>query len=191
MKDSIKTFIWYLSTTHAIQSPIMEIGSRQAQAQVGYADLRPYFMDSVYIGIDTEKGPGVDRVCDACERIPFEDESIPTILCLDTIEHMREPIKAMEEMRRILKPGGLLVVSSQMWFPVHYSVDYWRFTPSCFQEVLLGKFGVRQVFYQGDKNFPHTIIGVATKGEIFPFRLDMAYLNSMLPCPYPWPFELF
>jgi len=39
---------------------------------------------------------------------PFKDKSIDEIHSYHTLEHLQEPIKKMEELYRILKPGGLL-----------------------------------------------------------------------------------
>ena len=94
------------------------------------------------------------------------DESVGTVLCLDTLEHVEYPRRAMEEIRRILKPDGLVVISSVMNFPIHdYPNDYWRFTPEAFNS-LLQDFNRRHSDFAGDEQFPHTVIGVAFKGDI-------------------------
>jgi hypothetical protein len=51
------------------------------------------------------------------------------VLCLSVLEHTKHPQLAVDEMRRILKPGGICLVSVPFTFHLHDSpYDYWRFT---------------------------------------------------------------
>lgn len=43
-------------------------------------------------------------------KLPFKDNFFDVITCLDVIEHVKEDKKYLEELRRILKPGGTLVL---------------------------------------------------------------------------------
>jgi ubiquinone/menaquinone biosynthesis C-methylase UbiE len=45
-------------------------------------------------------------------ELPFEDDSFDVVTSFETIEHMEEGERALAEMRRVLRPGGLLIVSS-------------------------------------------------------------------------------
>ena len=53
------------------------------------------------------------------EAMPFEDRSFSTVVCTEVLEHVPYPDRALSEMARILKPGGLLVGSvpcrSMIW----------------------------------------------------------------------------
>ncbi|MGN6276253.1 MAG: class I SAM-dependent methyltransferase [Solirubrobacterales bacterium] len=42
----------------------------------------------------------------------FDDDSFDVVVCFETIEHVEEPERALFEFRRVLRPGGLLLVSS-------------------------------------------------------------------------------
>ena len=44
------------------------------------------------------------------QNIPLEDNSFDTILCNHVLEHVDDDLKAMSEMCRILKPGGLAIM---------------------------------------------------------------------------------
>ncbi len=162
MRDNVKEFVQLVKTVVTIQEPIIEIGSFQVPEQIGYADLRPLFPGKEYVGCDLQRGPGVDRI-ENVEHLSLESETIGTILILDTLEHVQNPFAAMDEMYRVLRPGGVLIMSSVMAWPIHeYPNDYWRFTPKCF-ELLLQHFQTRNVFFQGQKDFPHTVLGLGIK----------------------------
>ena len=46
------------------------------------------------------------------DDIPHKDSSLDCVLCIEVIEHLPDPQKAMEEMNRVLKPGGQLVLAT-------------------------------------------------------------------------------
>lgn len=45
-------------------------------------------------------------------KLPFEDDSFDAVVSFETIEHMEEPQKALAELDRVLRPDGILVISS-------------------------------------------------------------------------------
>jgi 2-polyprenyl-3-methyl-5-hydroxy-6-metoxy-1,4-benzoquinol methylase len=53
--------------------------------------------------------------------IPFENSSFDVILCYETIEHMPCPEDFVAELARLIKPGGLLVLTTPniLWEPIH------------------------------------------------------------------------
>jgi len=58
-----------------------------------------------------EQGLAVHLLCGAGEYIPFRDESFDTALALSTLQHVDNQDKVLLEIRRVLKPGGRLLVS--------------------------------------------------------------------------------
>jgi SAM-dependent methyltransferase len=69
-------------------------------------------------------------ICDLCD-IPKEDESYDTILCNAVLEHLPYPERVMVELRRLLKPNGVLIVCVPFLQPYHPTpVDYRRYTQS-------------------------------------------------------------
>jgi len=57
------------------------------------------------INIDVVKTPYCNLIADA-QMLPFKNESIDKILCSQTLEHLEQPIKALREINRVLKPDG-------------------------------------------------------------------------------------
>jgi 2-polyprenyl-3-methyl-5-hydroxy-6-metoxy-1,4-benzoquinol methylase len=43
--------------------------------------------------------------------LPFEDHSFDVILCLDVLEHTVDPWSVLRKLRRLIKPGGVLIAS--------------------------------------------------------------------------------
>jgi SAM-dependent methyltransferase len=59
-----------------------------------------------YIGIDIADAPGVDLIQDLSHRWCWLDSSVDEIIAHDIIEHLPNKILTMNEMYRVLKPGG-------------------------------------------------------------------------------------
>lgn len=57
-----------------------------------------------------EKGLNVSK-SDA-EELPFEDGAFDVVTCMEVLVHLHDPAKALKEMRRVLKPGGVLLGSA-------------------------------------------------------------------------------
>lgn len=78
--------------------------------------------------------------------MPFEEGSVDAVLCTEVLEHCEDPFQAMREIRRVLKPGGLLLVTSPFLWPWHGTHDYrdfWRFTHQGWELLLAGWQDVR------------------------------------------------
>jgi SAM-dependent methyltransferase len=170
MRDHNKAFVQLIAETFDCPAPVYEFGSYQVEGQVEYADLRTMFKDKGYVGCDMRHGPGVDRVEDV-SAIRLPDGSAGTVLCIETFEHVFEVRRAFDEVFRILKPGGLFVITSPLNFRIHgYPDDYWRMTPSCLRR-MLGAYDARMTGFQGYHSFPHSVMGLGFKS---PAPLDFS-----------------
>lgn len=163
MRDNVKQFV-ALATRHIeLSSPVYEFGALQVTGQEGYADLRPLFPGKEFVGCDMRPGTGVDKILNL-HSIDLPSGSVGTVICIDTLEHVEFPHKALEEIHRILKPSGVVIIASLMDFPVHeFPYDYWRFTTEAFKS-LLRPFSHSFVGFAGKELFPHTVVGIGFKG---------------------------
>jgi SAM-dependent methyltransferase len=93
-----------------------------------------------HVGVDHE-GTGnprhaIDMYADAYD-IPAPDESFDTVLMTEVLEHLEEPVRALEEALRLLRPGGAVVLTTPLMWPVHEPPrDFFRYTPFGLRHVL-------------------------------------------------------
>lgn len=81
------------------------------------------------LGVEREWHPDNSLLGD-CLRLPFRDGCADLILSQAVIEHVTDPQRAFDEMRRVLKPGGALYVEIAFMQPVHQAPHhYFNVTP--------------------------------------------------------------
>lgn len=69
---------------------------------------------------DTSK---VSIVCDIID-MPLEDNSVDVVLCTEVFEHLKDPVPAVSEIARILKPGGELILTAPVCSLTHMAPYY-------------------------------------------------------------------
>lgn len=70
------------------------------------------------------------RVFGDAQALPVRAASVDAVTMLEVIEHLPDPDRALAEARRVLRPGGILVLSAPFAYPLHDQPhDYRRFTP--------------------------------------------------------------
>lgn len=122
-------------------------GWRILDAGAGQLRNRPLCRDLVYVsqdfcqyeGIGDGKGlqtgqwdtSKIDLICDIAS-IPQPDASFDAILCSEVLEHVPDPLRAVAEFSRLLKPGGKLILTAPFvsWVhfaPYHFSSGFSRY----------------------------------------------------------------
>lgn len=93
---------------------------------------------SRYTGIDIETGLGKpDIVIQPDKPWPVSNAYFDTVLCTQVLEHAEDQNLLLSEIRRVLKPGGLLVLSVPFIYNEHgMPWDYRRFTIGGLAKVL-------------------------------------------------------
>lgn len=125
----------------------------QAQAQIpagalvldagaGEGQFKHYFAHTHYIGLDLAIGDDtwnyndLDLLGDLC-RLPFADQTMDAAVCIQTLEHVNEPMQVINEIGRVLKPGGRLYLSAPMcWHQHQKPYDYFRYTSFGFRYLI-------------------------------------------------------
>jgi SAM-dependent methyltransferase len=123
---------------------ILDVGAGEGRYRSLFAhcdyrtqDLGEYQGTSEGLLKDNWKYAQIDYLCDA-SAIPCDDGSFDAILCTEVLEHVREPIKVLNEIRRIVKTGGRVFISAPLGSglhqqPYHY---YGGFTPYFYRHFL-------------------------------------------------------
>lgn len=80
------------------------------------------------VNIDSTPYEEVDTVADIT-LLPLESGSVSRIVCDNVLEHVPEADKAVAEILRVLKPGGVAYISTPFLYPFHSSPsDYHRWS---------------------------------------------------------------
>jgi SAM-dependent methyltransferase len=83
------------------------------------AGLEAYGIDIAQAAIDRARtfAPSATLVRGDAESLPYDDGYFDAVTCLGSLEHFLDPAKALEEMRRVLAPGGrAVIVVPNQWF---------------------------------------------------------------------------
>ena len=88
------------------------------------------------LNLDLFSAEGVDIQADVL-HLPIKDESVEAIVCTGVLEHVRDPRLAVQEICRVLKPGGRSYFEVPFMQSFHASPDdFFRWTAAGLQHVL-------------------------------------------------------
>lgn len=109
-----------------------EPGMLVLDAGAGRSPYRGYFDHARYEAADFAQLPmeyaPLDYVCELTD-IPVEDDRFDRVLFNQVLEHLPEPGRALAELHRVLRPGGLILCSVPLFFAEHQVPhDYFRYT---------------------------------------------------------------
>jgi glycosyltransferase involved in cell wall biosynthesis len=124
-----------VSRSDAAGRDVLEVGSLDVNGSV--RPLIESHRPASYIGIDLEAGPGVDEVLDATSLVArFGLDAFDVVVCCEMLEHCADPAMALSNMVGVLRPGGVLIVSTRSdGFAYHHPPDRWRYTQATFAEL--------------------------------------------------------
>ncbi len=129
MTGGIQDFVAHCVEHYGLQGPVLEVGSFDV-----CGNPRHHFSDESrfpkYTGVDQNDGPNVDTVMDSHD-LRFMGESFGVVVSCDMIEHDTAFWVSVQEMVRVLLPGGHLILTTRSWRGCGphgggYG-DYWRF----------------------------------------------------------------
>ena len=190
MNAIMRGLVRAVAETFTLPGPILEVGSYQVSGQETVADLRTLFPGRTYLGLDVRAGKGVDLLA-SVETLPYAAGSIGTILAVSTLEHVPRFWQAFEEMHRVLRPDGALLLACPFYFHLHaHPHDYWRFTPEAL-EFLLKPYPSKIIGYHGPAERPANVWALAFREgrpqiSAREFHLYQTRMQHHASMPLPW-----
>jgi SAM-dependent methyltransferase len=122
-----------------------------------YEGAREFFKLATVKTLDLNPHSGADYIADLCKTnanlIP--PQSFDYVVCTEVLEHTLQPWRAVEEMHRILRPAGTVIITVPFNFYIHPPYpDYWRFTSFGLEALLADKFEGLQIWQLETPNRP-------------------------------------
>ena len=88
-------------------------GDGRLTAELGAARVTGADVSEVALARARRRLPGAElALLRPDEPLPFEDSSFDLVLCAETLEHVRDVQLLLSEARRVLRPGGMLAVTT-------------------------------------------------------------------------------
>lgn len=100
-------------------------------APQNHAGAKQFFLKSQVLTADIDEKSGANFIIDICQNNEDKiDSSIfDIIVCTEVLEHTLNPFLAITEIYRLLKKGGVLLMSTPFDFRIHGPLpDCWRFS---------------------------------------------------------------
>ena len=146
-------------------SVVLDLGGNKIRKR-GQFDIEKYNLRVVYSNLSIVKSPDVQA--DAA-YIPFVDNSFDVVICSELLEHVPNPPDVLNEVYRVLRPGGLLLICVPLLYQIHGDpYDFGRYT-DYYWSVTLGKIGYRETVIEKQGLFWSVLVGFLTA---WVFELD-------------------
>ncbi len=79
----------------------------------------------VYLDRSSTRRPDVQA---DVQQLPYAVGSFDTVVCLEVLEYVEHPVRALQEIVRVLRPQGHLILATPFLHRADATGDYWRFT---------------------------------------------------------------
>jgi len=136
LETGVERWLWYSVRRRLLDADLEDfredMRGRVLEIGGGRVGRRGYFRPPeenvemwTYLDMDDKRMPHIRA---DVENLCFRTSTFDTIVCLEVLEYVTHPQVAMDEMYRILRNGGVLILASPFLHRVDDSHDYWRFT---------------------------------------------------------------
>src|SRR3954468_8408609 len=108
------------------RNKVLDVGGA-GRFSKGLVKYKHWFESSDFRSFDIPRA-GADIEGDIHD-MPIPSDSEDAVICNAVLEHVTNPIRATDEIRRILKPGGIVLMQVPSMYPYHPNKnygDYWR-----------------------------------------------------------------
>lgn len=104
---------------------VLDVGSYDMNGS-----YKPLFTNHNYTGLDICTGPNVDLAVSDPYHWPIEDAAFDMVISGQALEHIEQPWRTLQEIARVLKPGGICCLIAPAIWPEHKApLDCYRYYP--------------------------------------------------------------
>ena len=97
-----------------------------------------------YIGIDFSQDSCADIIQDLNKDFPFDNNYFDIIIISETLEHLPDPLKVLNETSRVLKRNGIIFISTPFCLNIHgRPYDYYRYTEYFYTQWITSKLPIK------------------------------------------------
>ena len=112
----------------AVRDSGQALRGRMLDVGCGTQQYRKFVDCERYVGIEWNLAKRPPVVADVTQ-IPFADRTFDSALCTEVLEHLPEPGRCLDEIHRVVKPGGTVFFTVPMTMYTHSEpYDFYRFT---------------------------------------------------------------
>ncbi len=165
MRQHLITFIRTATEAFELEGPVYEFGVSSVGREAGGKGPCDCLSAAGHVSCDLSGDARTKRLGDLA-RLPFPDGVAKTVICIDTLQYVADPLRTAEEMSRILAPGGTLVFASSFdpdapdqpglfWRPTHEML-----------EVMMAGLEATLIGWQGPQQRSHTLFGIGSKSPV-------------------------
>ncbi len=130
----------YLSIFAERAAAALPVDGHVLDAGAGDCPYKDYFSHGFYNATDlcqVEKVYGKLSFISDIKKIPVRSDYYDLVFCSQTLEHMTNPQRVIDEISRVIKPGGQLWLTTPLYYAEHeIPFDYFRYT----------KYGLMHIF---------------------------------------------
>lgn len=125
--DKVAEFYTYALPKYA-KGDLLDLGCGKVPFYLAYKDL----VRSIFC-VDWEnsmhKNEFLDQHADLNQKLDLPSDAYDTLILSDVLEHIKKPVLLVEEMNRILRKDGILLMNVPFYYWIHEEpFDYHRYT---------------------------------------------------------------
>jgi len=155
----------------------LDLGGNKIQLR-GKFHIQNYEFDVTCLNISTAKKPDIQADAFA---LPLGANYFDVVICSEVLEHLREPRLAVSQAHRVLRPGGIFLITVPFFYRMHGDPeDFGRYT-SQYWDALLADVGFRLISIEFQGLFYLVITDILKQYLNYKIRNPVLRIVSSLP----------